>query len=331
MTPAHRIAVLAVNGVYPFELGIPSRVFGAADGRYEVLTCTVDGRPVHTNSDFSITVEHGPEILRTADTVVVPPFVTTAVTREVPRAVVEALTSVAPGTRLVSICTGAFVLAAAGLLDGRPATTHWVVADLFREWFPKVQLDPDVLFIDDGDVLTSAGAASGLDICLHIIRKDHGSEVANQVARMCIVPPWRDGGQAQYIQRPVPETTASGTATARQWAVENLHEPMTLADLAEHSHMSLRTFARRFTEEAGMSPGRWLIQQRVDRARHLLETTDLPVDEIAGQVGFAGGTSLREHLHAAIGVSPLAYRRTFRGAPSANPPGTTTHTTPRTQ
>ncbi|MGW0585782.1 GlxA family transcriptional regulator, partial [Streptomyces sp. NPDC002920] len=182
MTLVHRIVVLAVDGVYPFELGIPSRVFGAADGRYEVLTCTVDGRPVRTNSDFSITVEHGPEVLRTADTVVVPPFVTTAVTREVPRAVVEALASAAPGTRLVSICTGAFVLAAAGLLDGRPATTHWVVADLFREWFPKVQLDPDVLFIDDGDVLTSAGAASGLDICLHIIRKDHGSEVANQVA-----------------------------------------------------------------------------------------------------------------------------------------------------
>ncbi|NEB04145.1 helix-turn-helix domain-containing protein [Streptomyces sp. SID13726] len=331
MTAVHRVVVLAVDGVYPFELGIPSRVFGAADGRYEVRTCTVDGRPVRTNSDFSITVEHGPEALRTADTVVIPPFVTTAVTREVPQAVVEALAATAPGTRLVSICTGAFVLAAAGLLDGRPATTHWVVTDLFREWFPKVALDPDVLFIDDGDVLTSAGAASGLDVCLHIIRKDHGSEVANQVARMCIVPPWRDGGQAQFIQHPVPETTASGTATARQWALENLYEPMTLTDLAERSHMSLRTFARRFTEEVGMSPGRWLIQQRVDRARHLLETTDLPVDEIAGQVGFAGGTSLREHLHAAIGVSPLAYRRTFRGAPSPNPPSTTAHTALRTR
>ncbi|WP_033329805.1 GlxA family transcriptional regulator, partial [Streptomyces yerevanensis] len=192
--------------------------------------------------------------------------------------------------------------------------THWMVADLFRTWFPQVALDPDALFIDDGDILTSAGAASGLDVCLHLIRKDHGSEVANQVARMCVAPPWREGGQAQYIQHPVPEATASGTATARQWALENLHEPMTLTDLAEHSHMSLRTFARRFTEEVGISPGRWLIQQRVERARHLLETTDLPVDEIAGQVGFAGGTSLREHLHAAIGVSPLAYRRTFRGA-----------------
>lgn len=317
MAPTHRVAVLAVDGVYPFELGIPSRVFEAADGLYEVFTCSVDGRPVRTNSDFSITVEHGPEALRTADTVVIPPFTTTAVPPEVPQTVVQTLASVTPGTRLISICTGAFVLAAAGLLDGRPATTHWMVADLFRTRFPQVALDPDALFIDDGDILTSAGAASGLDICLHIIRKDHGSEVANQVARVCVAPPWRDGGQAQYIQHPVPEPTASGTATVRRWALENLHEPMTLTDLAEHSHMSLRTFVRRFTEEVGMSPGRWLIQQRVDRARHLLETTNLPVDEIAGQVGFAGGTSLREHLHAAIGVSPLAYRRTFRGALSA--------------
>lgn len=316
MAPVHRVVVLAVEGVYPFELGIPSRVFGAADGRYEVITCSVDGRPVRTNSDFSITVEHGPEALRTADTVVIPPFTSTDVTAGIPQVLVQALASVTPGTRLVSICTGAFVLAAAGLLDGRPATTHWMVADLFRTRFPQVALDPDVLFIDDGDVLTSAGAASGLDVCLHIIRKDHGSEVANRVARMCVAPPRREGGQAQYILHPVPETTANGTATARQWALENLHEPMTLTDLAEHSHMSLRTFARRFTEEVGMSPGRWLIRQRVDRARHLLETTDLPVDEIAGQVGFAGGTSLREHLHAAIGVSPLSYRRTFRGTPS---------------
>jgi transcriptional regulator GlxA family with amidase domain len=167
-------------------------------------------------------------------------------------------------------------------------------------------------------VLTSAGAASGVDVCLHLVRRDHGSEVANQVARICVVPPWRDGGQAQYIERPVPETSANGTAAARQWALENLHEPLPLEDLAEQARMSLRTFARRFNEEVGMSPGRWLIQQRVARARHLLESTDLAVDEIAGQVGFATGTSLRQHLHAAIGVSPLAYRRTFRGVLSPN-------------
>ncbi|RNL62722.1 helix-turn-helix domain-containing protein [Nocardioides marmoriginsengisoli] len=323
MANLHRIVVLASEGVYPFELGIPSRVFGAAGGRYEVLTCSVDGLPVRTNSDFSITVEHGPEVLRTADTVVIPPFVSPAIPHGVPTAVVKALSSVPPGARLVSICTGAFVLAAAGLLDGRPATTHWRTTDLFREWFPQVALNPDVLFIDDGDVMTSAGAASGLDLCLHIIRKDHGSEVANQVARMCVVPPWRDGGQAQYIQHPVPEAGDSGTAGARLWALGNIHEPMTLADLAERSHMSLRTFVRRFTEEVGMSPGRWLIQQRIERARHLLETTDLPVEEIAGWVGFSGGTSLREHLRAAIGVSPFAYRRTFRGTLIPDPPNTT--------
>ncbi|HEX7827953.1 MAG TPA: helix-turn-helix domain-containing protein [Mycobacterium sp.] len=318
MGKVHRVVVLAPDGVYPFELGIPARVFGAADGRYEVMTCTADGGAVRTNADFSISVQHGPEALRAADTVVIPPFATSEINREVPEAVAEALVGVTPGARLVSICTGAFVLAAAGLLDGRPATTHWALADLFREWYPRVALNPDVLFIDDGDVLTSAGAASGIDVCLHVVRKDHGSEVANRVARMCVVPPWRDGGQAQYIEAPVPQTTAMGTAAVRQWALENLHKPLTLADLAERSNMSLRTFARRFNDEVGMSPGRWLISQRVTRARHLLESTDLAVDEIASRVGFAGGTSLREHLHAAIGVAPRAYRRTFRGVLSPN-------------
>ncbi|MEO6083260.1 MAG: helix-turn-helix domain-containing protein [Umezawaea sp.] len=318
MGNAHRVVVLAADGVYPFDLGIPQRVFGAADGRYEVLTCTADGLPVRTNADFSITVEHGPEVLRTADTVIIPPF--HIPNREAPATVGRVLAFVSTGTRIVSTCTGAFALAAAGLLDGRRATTHWGLTSLFRKWYPQVALDPDVLFVDEGDVLTSAGAASGIDVCLHLVRKDHGSEVANHVARKCVVPPWRDGGQAQYIERPVPDATANGTSAARQWALQNLHKPLTLAELAEQSHMSLRTFARRFTEEVGMSPGRWLIQQRVDRAQHLLESTDLAVDEVAGQVGFAGGTSLREHLHAAIGVSPLAYRRTFRGALAGSRP-----------
>ena len=318
MVKAHRVVVLAVPGVYPFDLGIPQRVFGAADGRYEVVTCTIDGHPVRTSADFSIAVEHGPEVLRTADTVVIPPFHTSDPRRETLVDLAQVLAYVAPGTRIVSTCTGAFVLAAAGLLDGRRATTHWHATGLFREWYPQVELDPNVLFVDEGDVLTSAGAAAGIDLCLHLVRKDHGSEIANHAARTCVVPPWRDGGQAQYIERPVPETTASGTSAAREWALRNLHEPLALSDLAAHSNMSLRTFARRFTEEVGMSPGRWLIQQRVDRARNLLESTDLAVDEIAGQVGFASGSSLREHLHAALGVSPLAYRRTFRGVPALN-------------
>jgi transcriptional regulator GlxA family with amidase domain len=314
MTAVHRVVVLALEAVYPFELGIPSRIFGALQDRYEVLTCSVDGGPVATNADFSVTVGYGPEILATADTVLLPPFDLSRISRELPSGVAEALATVRPGTRIVSICTGAFVLAAAGLLDGRPATTHWAVAGVFRSWYPTVDLDPDVLFVDDGDVLTSAGAASGVDVCLHLVRRDHGAAVANHVARVCVVPPWRDGGQAQYIEHPVPPPSVNGTSATRQWAMENLHEPLTLLQLAEHARMSLRTFNRRFNEEVGTSPGRWLIQQRVSRAQHLLETTDLPVDDIAGRVGFAAGTSLREHLHAAIGVSPLAYRRTFRGA-----------------
>ncbi|MFE0649355.1 GlxA family transcriptional regulator [Streptomyces sp. NPDC059534] len=321
MSRRHRVVVLALDGVYPFELGIPSRVFGAADEFYEVVTCSVDGGPVRTNADFSVTVEHGPEVLATADTVVLPPFDTGRLSRELPAGAAEALAALPPGTRLVSICTGAFVLAAAGLLDGRPATTHWALADTFRSWYPEVALDPDVLFVDDGSVLTSAGAASGVDVCLHLVRKDHGTAVANRVARTCVVPPWRDGGQAQYIEQPVPEATANDTSATRQWALENLDAPITLTELAAHARMSLRTFARRFDEEVGMSPGRWLIQQRVAHARHLLESTDLAVDDIAGQVGFGTGTSLRQHLHAAIGVSPLAYRRTFRGGVTPAPEG----------
>ncbi|MEU2928134.1 helix-turn-helix domain-containing protein [Streptomyces sp. NPDC007251] len=307
-----RVVVLALDGVYPFELGIPSRILGAADGHYEVLTCTVDGRPVRTSADFTIGVAHGPELLGTADTVVVTSMPPAYIPAELPEEVAAALALIRPDARIVSICTAAFVLAEAGLLDGRRATTHWQVADLFRRRYPKVDLDPDVLFVDDGRILTSAGAASGVDVCLHMVRTDHGSSLANSVARRCVVPPFRDGGQAQYIEQPVPVSGAASTAATRAWALERLDEPLTLSDLAGHARMSLRTFARRFHDEVGLSPGRWLIQQRVARARHLLESSDLPVDRIAAEVGFATGASLRQHLHAAIGVSPQAYRRTFQ-------------------
>ncbi|MGC0398342.1 transcriptional regulator GlxA family with amidase domain [Streptomyces sp. SAI-126] len=309
-----RVVVLALDGVYPFELGIPSRILGAADGRYEVLTCSADGRPVRSNADFTIGVEHGPEILETADTVVITPVSPERLPAELPEEVRRALGHIRPDARIVSICTGAFVLAKAGLLDGRRATTHWQLAGHFRRLFPHIDLDPDVLFVDDDRILTSAGAASGVDVCLHMVRKDHGSELANTVARRCVVPPFRDGGQAQYIEQPVPEQGAASTAGTRAWALERLDEPLTLGDLAAHARMSLRTFARRFNDEVGLSPGRWLIQQRVARARHLLESSDLSVDQIAGRVGFATGASLRQHLHAAIGVSPQVYRRTFQTA-----------------
>lgn len=312
--PSHRIAVLALDGVYPFELGIPNRVFGTAGDSYEVSTCSVDGGAVRTDADFSITVDHGPELLASADTVIIPPYDLGLFEEELPEPLVQALEHIRPGTRLVSICTGAFVLAAAGLLEGRPATTHWNLAARFASRFPEVELDPDVLFIDDGDILTSAGAASGIDVCLHILRSDHGSAFANRVARICVVPPWRDGGQAQFIDSPIPEPAALSTSNARAWAVENLHQPLALADLADRAQMSRRTFARRFVDEVGETPGRWLNRQRIVRARQLLETTDLPVEKVAAQVGFATSASLRQHFHATVGTAPLTYRRTFAGA-----------------
>ncbi|MCK1819707.1 helix-turn-helix domain-containing protein [Streptomyces sp. XM83C] len=311
---SERVVVLALDGVYPFELGMPSRILGAADGHYDVVTCTVDGRPVRTSADFTVTADNGPEVLDTADTVVVTAIDPARLPLELPEATRAALARIRPDARIVSICTGAFVLAAAGLLDGHRATTHWQLADRFRRRYPHIPLDPDVLFVADGRVLTSAGAASGVDVLLHVIREDHGTRLANAVARRCVVPPFRDGGQAQYIEQPVPESGANGTSATRAWALEHLDEPLSLADLAAHARMSLRTFARRFHDEVGLSPGRWLIQQRVARARHLLETSDLTVDQIAGAVGFATGASLRQHLHATIGVSPQTYRRTFRAA-----------------
>ncbi|MGW0184580.1 GlxA family transcriptional regulator [Streptomyces sp. NPDC003362] len=319
----HRVAVLALDGVYPFELGIPARILGAAEGHYDVRVCSADGGPVGTNAGFAVTPEHGPDVLEWADTVIVTPVEPARLTRELPGPVGAALTRIRPGTRITSICTGGFVLAAAGLLDGRLATTHWECAALFRRWYPHIRLDEGVLFVDDGDILTSAGAAAGVDLCLHLIRTDHGSELANRAARRCVVPPFRDGGQAQYIDRPVPDDPASSTAATRQWALEHLDEPLTVAQLAAHAHMSMRTFARRFRDETGLPPRQWLIKQRLDRARHLLESSSLTVDQIAGDVGFATATSLRQHMAAELGVSPLAYRRTFQteAAASAQPPG----------
>ncbi|MFI2436715.1 GlxA family transcriptional regulator [Streptomyces sp. NPDC018693] len=316
----HRVVVLALEGVYPFELSIPARIFDTAvdaDGRplYEVVTCSLDGRAVRTSADFSVAVEHTAEVVATADTLVIPPFTCGPDEADqdwLPAPLADALALLRPGARIVSFCSAAYVLAAAGLLDGRPATTHWHGAEAFRARFPQVGLDPDVLFVDDGDVLTAAGVAAGIDLCLHLVRRDHGSEVANHVARLCVVPPWREGGQAQFIERPVPPPTDSGTATAREWALRELHRPITLAEFAERARMSTRTFSRRFRDEVGMTPGQWLIRQRVEQARRLLESTDLPVDQVAERSGFGTAASLRQHLADAIGVPPSAYRQTFR-------------------
>ncbi|MFM9607921.1 AraC family transcriptional regulator [Streptomyces sp. V2] len=318
----HHVVVLALDGILPFELGIPHRIFGRprdARGRhlYEVITCSVrPPGPVRTNADFSIMVEHGPEALAEADTVIVPAsyqlgpvFEEGVLTPELE----SALARVRPGARLASICTGVYVLAAAGCLDGRPATTHWADAEHLQRLFPRVDVDPNVLFIDDGDVLTSAGVAAGIDLCLHIVRRDHGAAVANEVARRTVVPPHRDGGQAQYIERPVPDPRQASTAAARAWALARLHEPIQLRDMAAQEAMSVRTFTRRFREESGVSPGQWLTAQRIAHARHLLESTDLSIDRVARDAGFGTAQSMRQHLQTSLGVTPSAYRRTFRG------------------
>ncbi|MFJ6569977.1 GlxA family transcriptional regulator [Streptomyces sp. NPDC091292] len=338
----HRVVVLALDGVLPFELGIPQRIFGRAfsqTGRrralYEVVTCSVrPPGPVRAEADFSILVENGPEALATADTVVIPASYQLGPVFEEGRLTDELATALAlvrPGTRLVSICTGGYVLAAAGYLDGRPATTHWSHAEHFQRTFPLIEVDADVLFIDDGDVLTSAGVAAGIDLCLHMVRRDHGTAVANDVARRTVVPPHRDGGQAQYIQRPMPEPQVATTTAARAWALGRLHEPIQLRDMAEQEAMSVRSFTRRFREEVGISPGQWLTRQRVERARHLLESSDLSIDQVARDAGFGTAQSMRQHLQAALGVTPTAYRRTFRSgatdAPTTDGPALTAVTT----
>ncbi|GAB3573395.1 helix-turn-helix domain-containing protein [Amycolatopsis endophytica] len=317
----HRVAVLVRAGLLPIEVGIVHRLFGQAraGGRplYEVLTCALEPGVVRTDADFSVNVEHGLGALAEAGTVIV------ASSDEdygpqpggpLRGPLADAFDALPPGTRVASICSGAFVLAAAGLLDGRPATTHWQSADDLRTLYPRVRVDPNVLYTESGNVLTSAGVASGIDLCLHMIRRDHGAAVANEVARGTIVAPHREGGQAQYIARPVPEPAVSSTGAARAWALENLHRPLTLRQLAARESMSVRTFTRRFREEAGISPGQWLTQQRIERARQLLEETDLPIDRVAEDAGFGSAGSLRQHLQAALGVSPSGYRYTFRGS-----------------
>ncbi|WP_179471777.1 GlxA family transcriptional regulator [Mycolicibacterium vinylchloridicum] len=319
----HRVAVLLLDQVVGFDAGIAPLLFGAASGPdgaplYDVVVCGLSREPVATTHGYAIVPGAGPEALASADTVVVPG------TRYRPArmdGVLEpdaaaALASIRPGTRMVSICTGAFVLAAAGVLDGRSATTHWRWADDLRALHPGVRLDETVLFVDDGDVLTSAGLAAGIDLCLHIIRADHGASVANEVARYCVVPPWREGGQAQFIDRQIPGEQGgyASTAATRQWALDHLDEPLSIEQLARHARMSARTFCRRFREETGQSPGGWVRSRRVELARELLETHDLPVDEVARRAGLGSGANLRHHLRRGLGMSPSSYRKVFQGS-----------------
>jgi transcriptional regulator GlxA family with amidase domain len=317
----HRVVVLVRDGVELLDLGLVHQVFGRARSAagtplYRVVTCTLVPGPVRTDTDFPIVVERGPGTLRTADTVVVPAAHAPDASDETGWLSPELATALArrrPGSRLASICTGAFVLAAAGLLDGRRANTHWRYAESFRRLFPAVRLDPDVLYVDEGDVLTSAGAAAGVDLCLHLVRRDHGAAVANEVARATVVAPHREGGQAQFIRQPVPAVAETSTAAVREWALAHLDRPLPLAELARRGSMSVRTFTRRFRAEVGVAPGEWLLQRRLERARELLEGSDLPVDRVAAQAGFGTAASLRAHLATTLHTSPSAYRATFRG------------------
>jgi transcriptional regulator GlxA family with amidase domain len=314
----HLISVLALDGVVAFDLGTPSQVFHSArrsdkELLYSVRVCAPG--PVRSTAGFTVVPEYGLDELATAGTVIVPGVGAGGPVTDgtLPDDVASALwAAAARGARIVSICTGASVLAAAGLLDGRPAATHWAWARGIARLYPRVGWNFDVLFVDDGDVLTSAGVGAGVDLCLHIVRNDHGAEVANRAARRCVVPPFREGGQAQYIERPIPASAGTGTEPTRAWALDRLADPVTLEDMAAHARMSVRTFTRRFRDETGMSPRQWLLRQRVAHAQVLLESTDLAVEAVARRSGLGSATALRQHMQTAIGVAPSAYRRTFR-------------------
>jgi transcriptional regulator GlxA family with amidase domain len=317
----HRVAVLFLPPVVGFDAAIAPMLLGAAedgDGNplYEVITCGLTADRIRATNGFDVVPAAGAEALASADTVVIPgtrypPARHDGVLAPDARAALE---SIRPGTRMVSICTGAFVLAAAGLLDGRRVTTHWKFADALRRLHPTVRVDEKVLFVDDGDVLTSAGLAAGIDLCLHIIRSDHGAQVANAVAKYCVVPPWREGGQAQFIDRPLPTADDASTAATREWALGHLDEELTVERLARHANMSPRTFNRRFREETGQAPGTWIRNHRIDHARELLEFRDLPVDEVARRSGLGSAGNLRHHLRRGVGMSPTSYRKVYQGA-----------------
>lgn len=328
------VAVLFLPHMNPFEFSIACEVFGIRRGEvlaamdeprwYDLRVCAAQpGTLVPTRLGFSLQIDRGLDDLVTADTVIVPMAIKTddaermACGWRMPALpdedVLDALRAAADnGARMVSFCSGAFVLAEAGLLDGRRATTHWMYIDAFETSYPRVEVVPDVLYVDEGNVLTSAGSASGLDLSLHIVRKDYGVDAADLVARRTVVPPHRDGGQAQYTT--LPETPAGGTSFGEllDWIIEHLHEPLEVADMAERAAMSERTFARRFSDATGTTPHQWLTNQRVARARQLLETTDLTIDAIAARCGLGTAANLRNRLHDAIGVTPTAYRQRFQ-------------------
>ena len=311
MQPAspHRVAVVVLPGVIPLEFGTAAQVFGR-DPHYDVALCAEGRTAAVAGYGFSINTSAGLGGLRRAQTVIVPGY--DNVDSTVSAAVLDALRAAhARGARVVSICTGAFALAAAGLLEGRPATTHWRWTDELQRRHPEVEVLPNRLFVDDGDILTSAGVTAGIDLCLHLIRRDHGAAAANTRARALVAPPQRQGGQAQFVERLRPAATGDELGPLRDWMVENLALPLDLDTLARRAHMSRRTLTRRFRQETGVPPMSWLSDARLDRARELLETTTEPIENIGRLTGLGAPASVRAAFHRRIGTSPQQYRSTF--------------------
>jgi transcriptional regulator GlxA family with amidase domain len=312
-----KIAVVLMEDVALFEFGVLSEVFGidrTDDGvpAFDFKVCsTRPGEPLRTSSHSAVIAPYGLEELEDADLVALP---ATTWRDEYDDRILDALRRAHErGAILLTVCSGAFVLGKAGLLDGRSCATHWRYAKLFREQYPLAKLDADVLFVDDGDIITSAGTAAGIDACLHLVRKTAGARVANAVARRMVVPPHREGGQAQYVETPVPAPRpgSEGLGELLDWIRRRLTDPPSVEEMAERARMSPRTFARRFRAETGTTPLAWLIQQRVQRARELLEATEWSVDTIARAVGFGNGTTLRHHFARTVQTSPHAYRTAF--------------------
>ena len=310
------VAVAVVSGTAMFELAVACEVFGTdrselTEDWYDFRLCAAERRPVRVTNGLRLETSYGLEDLVTADTVIVPAAGKRAGDHP---DLVEALKRAhANGARIASICTGAFILAEAGLLDGRRATTHWAHAAALAAQYPAVDVDPNVLYVEDGPIFTSAGTAAGIDLCLHLVRRDLGTDVANAVARRMVVPPHRDGGQAQYVDAPLPQCEQETIGLLLDWALARLDEPLTLQDMARQANVSVRTLVRRFAAATGTTPLQWVLAQRVRRAQHLLESSDEPVERIASLSGFGTAANLRQHFTRLVGVPPMHYRRTFRG------------------
>ncbi|MFE9422690.1 GlxA family transcriptional regulator [Kitasatospora sp. NPDC006697] len=310
--PLRRAAVLVLDGAKPLDVGIPAQVFSTRGSMpYEVRVCGAAPGPVAGGDGLSYHVAHGLEALDWAELVFIPGHRHPDRDDPPPSVVAALVAAHARGTRLAAISTGAFTLAATGLLNGRWATTHWHYARALAAKFPEVRVDENVLFVDEGSVLTSAGAASGIDLCLHILRRDLGVAASNHTARRLVAAPYRSGGQAQYVPRSVPEPIGERFAATREWALHRLGEPLTVRTLARHAAVSPRTFSRRFVEDTGYTPMQWIMRARVDLARELLERSEQSVEQVAAEVGLGSGTNLRQHFQQILGTTPSEYRRTF--------------------